>query len=71
MEVRRRSRGTRLPTSSWPSAMGRVSSKTASLVKLRMAKVSSQWMGQGLGGVVSERYSIVTLRANMAALLRG
>src|ERR1039458_4073345 len=44
--LRRRSSGTRLPASSRPSAMGRVSSKTASLVKLRMAKLSSCAMGQ-------------------------
>src|ERR1019366_3322681 len=48
MAVARRSRGTRVPASSRPSAMGRVSSKTASLVKLRMAKLSSCAMGEGL-----------------------
>ena len=45
--------------------MGRVSSKMASLVKLRMEKLSSHLRGQGLGVVASEKYSTETLRWNM------
>src|SRR5579859_2755548 len=47
MSCLRRSRGTREPISIKPSARGRVSSKMGSLVKLRMAKLSSHLMGQG------------------------
>ena len=43
--VFRRSSGTRAPISMTPSAVGSVSSKTWSLVKLRMAKLSSHFSG--------------------------
>ena len=49
------SSGTRLPISSTPSATGSVSSKTASLVKLRMAKLSIHAIGQGWSALTHRR----------------
>ena len=56
--------GTRAPTSIWPSAIGRVSSKAGALVKLRMAKLSSHFMGQGRRCPPAS-YSTRSLRENM------
>src|ERR1039458_10015357 len=69
--LRRRSSGTRLPASSRPSAMGRVSSKTASLVKLRMAKLSSCAMGHGWAAPAKSMRSIVRRRRNIKDRVLG
>ena len=55
--------GTAEPTSIWPSAVGRVSSKTLKLVKLRIENESSHFKGQGSCWPFSS-YSTRILRAN-------
>src|SRR5215475_3817509 len=61
MASRNRCRGTRVPISMRPSAAGRVSSNTESLVKLRMAKLSSHLMGHG-SNLPPALYSTTILR---------
>src|SRR5580698_1286552 len=67
----RRSRGTRVPASSRPSATGRVSSKMASLVKLRMAKLSIHAMGHGMASPAAVMRSMRSLRRNIRGRLQA
>ena len=53
------------PNLQQPSAIGSVSSKTASLVKLRMAKLSICAMGQWWAAPVASMRSMVSLRENI------
>src|SRR6185437_14162435 len=59
-----RSSGTLLPISSTPSETGNVSSKIGSLVKLRMAKLSSHFSGHG-ASLPEDSYATESLRENI------
>ena len=65
-----RSSGTLLPASSNPSPTGSVSSKTASLVKLRIAKLSIQRIGHACRPPAESTRSMEIRRANMLPLYR-
>src|ERR1035438_2927046 len=60
--------GTRVPASSNPSQTGRVASKIASFVKLPMAKLSIQWMGQRYRPPEESIRDMESLRAYMHPL---
>src|SRR5262249_45361842 len=66
MASRRRSRGTRAPISIKPSVAGSVSSKTGSLVKLRMAKLSSHFSGQGVGLPATSYWTLIFLEYTLS-----